>query len=96
MGDLTSWVRPCSVIVESQEGCGFSRSLLKSPSEEHQHEVLQCEDYLSCSQSHRTIHKKLKGCYTENTQKDKGHSYLAALQTKCIPEGHCQGLGACM
>ena len=31
-GDFTSWVKPSSVIVESQEECGFSKSILKSPS----------------------------------------------------------------
>ena len=30
VGDLTSWVNPSSVIVESQEECGFSKSILKS------------------------------------------------------------------
>ncbi len=29
--DSISWVRPSSVIVESQEECGFSKSILKSP-----------------------------------------------------------------
>ena len=32
VGDFTSWVEPSSVIVESQEECGFSKSILKSPS----------------------------------------------------------------
>ena len=32
VGDFTSWVKPGSVIVESQEECGFSKSILKSPS----------------------------------------------------------------
>ena len=32
VGDFTSWVKLSSVIVESQEECGFSRSILKSPS----------------------------------------------------------------
>ena len=32
VGDFTSWVKPSSVIVESQEECGFSKSILKSPS----------------------------------------------------------------
>ena len=27
-GDFTSWVKPSSVIVESQEECGFSKSIL--------------------------------------------------------------------
>ena len=31
VGDSISWVRPSSVIVESQEECGFSKSMLKSP-----------------------------------------------------------------
>ena len=31
VGDFTSWVKPSSVIVESQEECGFSKSVLKSP-----------------------------------------------------------------
>ena len=31
VGDSISWVRPSSVIVESQEECGFSKSILKSP-----------------------------------------------------------------
>ena len=30
VGDFPRWVKPCSVIVESQEECGFSRSILKS------------------------------------------------------------------
>ena len=30
--DFTSWVKPSSLIVESQEECGFSKSILKSPS----------------------------------------------------------------
>ena len=30
--DFTSWVKPSSVIVESKEECGFSKSILKSPS----------------------------------------------------------------
>ena len=30
-GDFTSWVKPSSVIVESQEECGFSKSISKSP-----------------------------------------------------------------
>ena len=30
VGDFTSWVKPSSVIVESQEECGFSKSILKS------------------------------------------------------------------
>ena len=30
--DFTSWVKPNSVIVGSQEECGFSRLILKSPS----------------------------------------------------------------
>ena len=30
VGDSVSWVRPSSVIVESQEECGFSKSILKS------------------------------------------------------------------
>ena len=30
--DFTSWVKPSSVIVESQEECGFSKSVLTSPS----------------------------------------------------------------
>ena len=30
VGDLISWVKPSSVIVESQEECGFSQSILKS------------------------------------------------------------------
>ena len=29
VGDSISWVRPSSVIVESQEECGFSKSILK-------------------------------------------------------------------
>ena len=32
VGDFTSCVTPSSVIVESQEECGFSKSILKSPS----------------------------------------------------------------
>ena len=32
VGDFTSWVMPGSVIVESQEECGFSKSVLTSPS----------------------------------------------------------------
>ena len=32
VGDFTSWVKPSSVIVESQEECDFSKSILKSPS----------------------------------------------------------------
>ena len=32
VGDFTSWVKPSCVIVESQEECGFSKSILKSPS----------------------------------------------------------------
>ena len=32
LGDFTSWVKPSSVIVESQEKCGFSKSILKYPS----------------------------------------------------------------
>ena len=32
VGDFTSWVKPSSVIVESQEECGFNKSILKSPS----------------------------------------------------------------
>ena len=32
VGDFTSWFKPISVIVESQEECGFSKSILKSPS----------------------------------------------------------------
>ena len=32
VGDFISWVKPSSVIVESQEECGFSKSILKSPS----------------------------------------------------------------
>ena len=32
VGDFTGWVKPSSVIVESQEECGFSKSILKSPS----------------------------------------------------------------
>ena len=32
VGNFTSWVKPSSVIVESQEKCGFSKSILKSPS----------------------------------------------------------------
>ena len=32
VGDFTRWVKPSSVIVESQEECGFSKSVLKSPS----------------------------------------------------------------
>ena len=32
VGDFTSWVKPSSVIVESQEECGFSKSILNSPS----------------------------------------------------------------
>ena len=31
VGDSVSWVRPSCVIVESQEECGFSKSVLKSP-----------------------------------------------------------------
>ena len=31
VGDSISWVRPRSVIVESQEECGISKSILKSP-----------------------------------------------------------------
>ena len=27
VGDFTSWVKPSSVIVESQEECGFSKSI---------------------------------------------------------------------
>ena len=30
VGDFTSWVKPSSVIVETQE-CGFSKSILNSP-----------------------------------------------------------------
>ena len=30
VGDFTSWVKPSSVIVESQEERGFSKSILKS------------------------------------------------------------------
>ena len=29
VGDFTSWVKPSSVIVESQEECGFSKSIIK-------------------------------------------------------------------
>ena len=29
--DFTSWVKYSSVIVQSQEECGFSKSILKSP-----------------------------------------------------------------
>ena len=32
VGDFTGWVKPSSVIVESQEECDFSKSILKSPS----------------------------------------------------------------
>ena len=32
VGDFTSWIKPSSVIVESQKECGFSKSILKSPS----------------------------------------------------------------
>ena len=32
VGDVTSRVKPSIVIVESQEECGFSKSILKSPS----------------------------------------------------------------
>ena len=32
VGDFTSSVKPSSVIVQSQEECGFSKSILKSPS----------------------------------------------------------------
>ena len=32
VGDFTSWVKPSSVIVESEEECGFSKLILKSPS----------------------------------------------------------------
>ena len=32
VGDFARWVKPSSVIVESQEECGFSKSILKSPS----------------------------------------------------------------
>ena len=32
VGDFTSWVKPSSVIVESQEECGFSKSVSKSRS----------------------------------------------------------------
>ena len=31
VGDFTSWVKPSSVIVESQEECDFSKSILISP-----------------------------------------------------------------
>ena len=31
VGDYVSWVRPSGVILESQEKCGFSKSVLKSP-----------------------------------------------------------------
>ena len=31
VGDSTCWVKPSSVIVESQEECGFSKSILKHP-----------------------------------------------------------------
>ena len=32
VGDFTSCVKPSSVIIESQEECGFSKSILKSTS----------------------------------------------------------------
>ena len=32
VGDFISWVKPSSVMVESQEECGFSKTILKSPS----------------------------------------------------------------
>ena len=32
VGDFTSWVKPSSAIVESQEESGFSKSILKPPS----------------------------------------------------------------
>ena len=32
IGDFTSWVKPSSVIVQSQEECGLNKSILKSPS----------------------------------------------------------------
>ena len=32
VGNSTSWVKPSSVIIESSEECGFSKSILKSAS----------------------------------------------------------------
>ena len=38
-GDFTSWVKPSRVIVESQEECGFSKSVLNLLVQEYQHGV---------------------------------------------------------
>ena len=61
VGDFTSWVKPSSVIVESQEECGFSKSTLKSPSTRISAWGLKYGCYLPFVQSCQTIHKKQKG-----------------------------------
>ena len=65
VGDFTSWIKPSSVIVESaQEECGFSKSILKSPSTDQNISMefnTEYGCYLSFVQSCQTIHKKQKG-----------------------------------
>ena len=89
VGDSISWVRPSSVIVESQEECGFSKSILKSP-------ILQRGECLSSVQNHRTTHNKLKGFYTKNIQKEMERLYSVLARAKYTLQSHFQGHDVCV
>ena len=64
-GDFTSWVKPRSVIVESEEECGFSKSILKFPSTRISAWGLTASFLQSC----QAIHKKQRDFCIKYTQK---------------------------
>ena len=67
--DFTSWVKPSSVIVESQEECGFSKSVLKPPSTRISAWSLTVWMLsISCTKL-SNIHKTQKGFCIKYTQK---------------------------
>ena len=97
VGDFTSSVKRSSVVVESQEECGFSQSILKSPSTRISAWgltvwLLSIKFVQSC----QTIHKKQKGFCIKYTQKYYVLLYLLSVQAKYIQQGHFQGLDGCV
>ena len=61
VGDFTSWVKPSSVIVESQEECGFSKSILKYSSTSISAWGLTVSMLSIICKSCQTTHKKQTG-----------------------------------
>ena len=71
VGDFTSWVKPSSVIVESQEECGFSKSILKYPSTSISAWGLTVSMLSITCKSCQATHKKQTGFCIKTKQKQK-------------------------